>query len=70
MKMIELLGGLWALCAIALRTGFRPSRHPYWKWREETAFGTEARQQPSAAERRHVLLDFGRWVYRMRRRMH
>jgi len=64
----ETLGGLWQLFAIAARSRFRMTS-AYWRWRDETAFGTDSAKRPSRAKRFHAMLDYGRWVHRMKRRM-
>jgi len=66
--LIELLGGLWELLRLAFKTRFR-LRGPYWRWRAETAFGTDPSKLPSRWQRWRAILDYGRWVHRMRRRM-
>lgn len=61
--IIETAGGLWVLAALGWRTRFHLSG-PYWKWRQETAFGGG---EPAAAEKRRMMLDYARWAWRMRR---
>ncbi|MCA9295524.1 MAG: hypothetical protein KC983_03385 [Phycisphaerales bacterium] len=38
----------------------------YWRWRHETAFGTDRRRWPSRRERRRAMLAYGHWVHEMR----
>ena len=63
---IATLTALWELLLLAAHTGFR-LHGPYLNWRRETAFGSDASQQPARGERWHALLDYGRWVHRMKR---
>ena len=67
-RFVETLGGLWQLFAMAARSGFRMNS-AYWTWRRETAFGHDPAQRPSRRERFHAMLDYGRWVHRMKRRL-
>ncbi len=62
-RLIEFLGGLWELARLGLISRFR-FRGAYWSWRLHTAFG---RGYPSRGETLRAVLDYGRWVYRMRR---
>ncbi len=66
-RLLETLGGLAALCRLAAACGFR-FRGRYWRWRLETAFGSDPADWPPRRERLGAILDYGRWVYRMRRR--
>jgi len=66
-RLLETLGGLAALCRLAAACGFR-FRGRYWRWRMETAFGSDPADWPPRRERLGAILDYGRWVYRMRRR--
>lgn len=61
-----MIQSLLGLLALGFATGFR-RKGAYWKWREETAFGNDRSKWPSAAERRHAMLDYARWAWRMRR---
>jgi hypothetical protein len=61
--MIHSLLGLFHL---GFATRFRV-RGAYWSWRKDTAFGNDPAKWPSAAERRHAMLDYARWAWRMRR---
>ena len=63
---IDTIGGIWALAWLGVQSGFRMNG-PYWRWRRETAFGSDPEQWPSARERRKTMLEYGRWVFRMRR---
>ncbi len=64
-RLIETLGGLWELALLAARNGMQ-LRGPYWRWRYETAFGTDASRRPPRREIIRMLLDYGRWVWRMK----
>lgn len=59
----ELLGGVYQLARLAFLTGFR-FRGPYWQWRLHTAFG---KGFPRRSELIRSILEYGRWVHRMRR---
>lgn len=61
---LETLRALVELLRLACVTRFR-FRSSYWQWRMHTAFGRgwpESRRQ-----RLHALVDYGRWIARMRR---
>lgn len=62
----ETIGGCWQLVRLAWISRFN-LRGPYWQWREHTAFGEPGTISPRA--RRHALMDYARWVHRMRRQM-
>jgi len=66
--VLEHLGGLWALFMLAAKSRFRMN-NAYWKWRRETAFGSDPARWPSRHERRKAMLAYGRWVHRMKRSM-
>ena len=68
-RVIETIGGLWALFVLALRSGFRVRSSAYWRWRNETAFGHDPAHRPPLRQRLRAVLDYGRWVYRMKRRL-
>lgn len=64
MRMIrETFGALLALARLGGR-GALNRRNRYWQWRRETAFGPFA---VTPGQRRRAVLDYGRWVFRMRR---
>ena len=65
---METIGGLWALAGLAFKTHFR-LRGPYWRWRYETAFGHEPDRYTTRRQRFRAMLDYGRWVYRMRKHL-
>lgn len=65
--LLETIGGMWALLMLAARTRFR-LRGSYWRWRMETAFGSDRTKWPPRRERFHAILDYARWVHRMRKR--
>ena len=62
----DTLGGLWQLLMLAGRSGFR-TRGPYWRWRYETAFGSDPALLPPRAARLRAILAYGCWVHRMKR---
>jgi hypothetical protein len=64
--LIDTLGGLYELAVLGFRTGFRLSG-PYWRWRRETAFGADASRRPPWRQQIAAILEYGRWVYRMKR---
>ncbi|MCP3904231.1 MAG: hypothetical protein GY715_11420 [Planctomycetes bacterium] len=64
--LIDTLGGLWELALLGARTGFR-IRGPYWRWRIETAFGSDPGRRPPRRQRVHAVLEYARWIYRMKR---
>jgi hypothetical protein len=59
----ETLGGLWQLLRLGFLSKFR-FRGPYWKWRNHTAFG---RGVPPKGELVRGVLEYGRWMHRMRK---
>jgi len=65
-RFIDTIGGLWELALLAGRTRFRLSG-PYWRWRMETAFGSDQAHQPPRRQRLMAMLEYGQWVYRMKR---
>lgn len=62
----ETIGGWWELLRMAAMTRFRLGGE-YWSWRRHTAFGEEG--AVPAAQRRRAMMEYARWVYRMRRTM-
>ncbi|QOI99981.1 MAG: hypothetical protein HRU70_05565 [Phycisphaeraceae bacterium] len=63
-RLMEWIGGVYELARLGVITGFR-FRGAYWTWRLHTAFG---RGYPETRwETFKAFLDYGRWVYRMRR---
>lgn len=63
--MMEILGALYQLARLAVITRFA-FKGPYWRWRLHTAFGNH---RPSPAQAWASILEYGRWVHRMRRGM-
>jgi hypothetical protein len=57
---------LLGLLALGFATRFRVNG-AYWSWRKETAFGVDESKWPNAAARRHAMLDYARWAWRMRK---
>lgn len=60
---LETVGGIYQLARLGVVTGFR-FKGPYWQWRLQTAFG---RGYPERGELIRSVIDYGRWVHRMRR---
>ena len=65
-RVIETIGGVWELVRLVVASRLR-LRSGYWRWRYETAFGGDPSQRPPLPARCRALLDYGRWVYRMKR---
>ena len=61
-----MLRSFLGLFHLGLATRFRVGG-AYWKWRKETAFGNDPDKWPSAADRRHAMLEYAAWAQRMRR---
>ena len=66
-NLLITLGGLWELVILGVRTRFRFTG-PYWRWRIDTAFGSDPARWPPRRQRLHAVLDYARWVYRMKHR--
>ncbi len=66
-RLRDTIGGVWELGRLAAASRFRLGNR-YWRWRDETAFGTDPATRPGTLARWRALLDYGRWVYRMKRR--
>lgn len=62
-RFFDTLGGVYELIRLGFLTGFR-LRGAYWTWRLHTAFG---RGYPSRRETIRGVIDYGRWVWRLRR---
>ncbi|MCC6660516.1 MAG: hypothetical protein IT437_06475 [Phycisphaerales bacterium] len=62
-RLLDTLGGLYQLARLGVLTRFR-FRGPYWQWRLHTAFG---RGHPPRRELVRSVLEYGRWMHRMRR---
>lgn len=60
------LRALYELARLAALTRFRLSG-PYWQWRTTTALGPKGLDAMPRAERRRAVLDYGKWIARMRR---
>jgi hypothetical protein len=63
MRIGETIGGVYELVRLGFISRFRFSG-AYWTWRLHTAFG---RGYPRRSELRRAVLDYGRWMHRMRR---
>lgn len=61
--LLDTLGGVYQLARLGLLTRFR-FRGAYWQWRLHTAFG---RGYPARRELLRSVLDYGRWMHRMKR---
>jgi hypothetical protein len=62
--LLSIPGAIYELLRLGVITRF-DFRGPYWTWRMNTAFG---RGMPaSRRELVHSVLEYGRWVRRMRR---
>ena len=62
--VLDTLGAIFELARLGLITGFR-FRGDYWTWRMNTAFG---RGYPATRlQTVQSVLEYGRWVHRMRR---
>ncbi|MBM4108334.1 MAG: hypothetical protein FJ255_05905 [Phycisphaerae bacterium] len=62
-RVLDTLGGLSELARLAALSGFR-LRGKYWRWRLHAAFGNGT---PTRRERWRAVLEYARWVHRMRR---
>jgi hypothetical protein len=62
----ETIGGAWELLRLGALTRFRLTG-AYWRWRNETAFGADPARRPPRRQRLRAILDYARWVHRMRR---
>ncbi|MCH2143606.1 MAG: hypothetical protein MK082_00520 [Phycisphaerales bacterium] len=51
---------------LAFATRFR-LRGRYWRWRHETAFGTDPVRHPSRGEMIRLAIHYAAWTTRMRR---
>jgi len=60
---VRTVAGLWFLLVILLRSRFRLGG-PYWVWRRRTAVGHERRPTRETVA---GVLEYARWVARMRR---
>lgn len=65
-RVIETVCGVWALVVLGFKTGFR-LRGSYWKWRYETAFGSEPNTHITRRQRFIAMIEYGKWVHRMNR---
>ena len=65
-RIIDTLGGIWELFLLGVKTKFL-LRGRYWRWRAETAFGSDPQRWPPRRQRLAATLDYARWVYRMKR---
>lgn len=63
--LAAMVRAMWNLFLLGCKAGFNTS-NPYWKWRKETAFGSDPARMPSAAEQRRAMIEYGEWVGHMR----
>lgn len=63
---VETIGGIWELFLLAAKSRFR-MRSSYWRWRYETAFGHDPDRHTTRRERLHALIEYGKWVHRMKK---
>lgn len=61
--LLNTLGGLYQLLRLGVITRFR-FRGAYWQWRLHTAFGKG--YPATKGELIRSILDYGRWMHRMR----
>ena len=66
--MTRAIQALTGLLQLGWSTRFRLGG-AYWKWRKETAFGSDTSKWPTSAERRHAMLEYARWSQRMRKHL-
>jgi hypothetical protein len=66
-RVWETICGVWELGRLAAASRFK-LRSDYWRWRYETAFGNDPAARPGVLQRWRSMLDYGRWVHRMKRR--
>lgn len=70
--ILERIGGLFELARIGVASRLRGGE-AYWKWRRDTAFGSQAAsvkygtKKLSAWQRAGAMMRFGAWVVRMKR---
>ena len=64
--LLDTIGGLWQLLRLCIIARFR-LRGPYLRWRVETAFGSDPNQRPPWRQMIPAILEYARWVHRMRR---
>lgn len=62
-QLLDTLGGIYQLARLGFLSRFR-FRGPYWRWRLHTAFGNGL---PTRRQRFRAVLEYARWVHRMRR---
>lgn len=61
-----LLDATLGFIRLGFATGFR-LRGSYWRWRYETAFGTDPERHPSRWRAFRQAIDYAAWTTRMRR---
>ncbi len=66
-RVWETIGGVGELGRLVVASRLR-LRGGYWRWRYEAAFGSDPSARPAVLARWRAMLDYGRWVYRMKRR--
>lgn len=63
---MQTLSGLLELFRLGLVTKFR-LRGRYWRWRMETALGSDRSRWPDRRERRRAFTRYGAWARRIRK---
>ena len=61
-RLHHAMTGLLGLCLLVIRYRGR-FRNSYWRWRQETAFGSGR----ANVDQWWAILDFGAWLWQMRR---
>ncbi|HVU64384.1 MAG TPA: hypothetical protein VHC70_10430 [Phycisphaerales bacterium] len=64
--LLDTLGGLYQLARLACLSHLN-FKSPYWQWRLYTAFGSGELSERPLRRNLHTILEYGRWVHRMRR---
>lgn len=63
---LDTLGALYQLARLACISRFRFGG-PFWQWRLHTAFGSDQSSERPISRNFSAILEYGRWVHRMRR---
>ena len=61
-----LIDALFGFVRLGIATRFR-FRSPYWRWRMETAFGSDPALHPSRLQKIRLAIEYAAWTTRMRR---
>ncbi|MFO0856286.1 MAG: hypothetical protein U0640_02875 [Phycisphaerales bacterium] len=65
-RTLDFLWALYELARLALITRFN-FKGKYWTWRWQTALGPQGANKFTSRQRWHAMIEYGRWVARMRR---